>query len=756
MPDTRVYWAAEPSSEQFGQRFVEKRRRYLSRLQQSGRAARMLAAWNQNYGWGSDGGRSTSFLAATGERGELVDMATNDFAALVQQAVVMLTGSPPQWKSVVQNADFKARATAELADGLCQAYAIHGGLEAVEAEVVKAAVLVSEGWLVQGWDRNAGRVVAVDPETGEAIHEGDVYHRALPPWDVCYDLDCRDIASMQWAAFRTARNRYDLAAWRPDLKDKLMSFNQSPNSGEAWVWDLRLRPTYSDTSASDFVDVWEVRHKPTLACPKGRLVVLVSPDCVLYDSVSADAQRDAPMMALYQSAPEPVDGQQVADFGYPYKELHMTPLSPEWQVGTSNGHTATFDLLGLAQAIDTCATAMASAANAGGITNWWLQTTGDNAGGNINVDDLPGAFKLIKSPTKPEVIPGGQVDPQALAFAQYCSERMVKRLGLNETALGEAPKGMPAQLAALLQTQVVQFYSAFQGAVFRMGAAARTGLIQILQRFARDERLAYIVGSDRAWTLKPWKAEALESFECVTFEPLGNVMRTQAGRMDFADKLMAQGLITEPQQYLTLVSTGRLEPMITPDTANLARIQANKELLQKGIGLAPIKMLTGPDGQPVRGPDGKPLPAVGPDGDVLFAPEPGKVYVCPLITDTHWLDIPAYEFIINTPESRTNGPVVKAVTEVVQRHKALWRRMDPLDMVMGKCPPELIAMIQALNAPPPMMGPPAPGSTSSTPPPQGGAQSVASGPDTPPIRLPSPPPDPMSGKKPPPPEMRTA
>jgi len=48
VPDTRVYWAAEPSSEQFGQRFIEKRRRYLSRLQQSGRAARMLAAWNQN------------------------------------------------------------------------------------------------------------------------------------------------------------------------------------------------------------------------------------------------------------------------------------------------------------------------------------------------------------------------------------------------------------------------------------------------------------------------------------------------------------------------------------------------------------------------------------------------------------------------------------------------------------------------------------------------------------------------------------
>lgn len=739
VPDTRVYWAAEPSSEQFGQRFVEKRRRYLSRLQQSGRAARMLAAWNQNYGWGSDGARSTSFLAATGERGELVDMAVNDFAALVQQAVVMLTGSPPQWKSVVQNADFKARATAELADGLCQAYAIHGGLEAVEAEVVKAAVLVSEGWLVQGWDRNAGRVVAVDPETGEAIHEGDVYHRALPPWDVCYDLDCRDIASMQWAAFRTARNRYDLAAWRPDLKDKLMSFNQSPNSGEAWVWDLRLRPTYSDTSASDFVDVWEVRHKPTLACPKGRLVVLVSPDCVLYDSVSADAQRDAPMMALYQSAPEPVDGQQVADFGYPYKELHMTPLSPEWQVGTSNGHTATFDLLGLAQAIDTCATAMASAANAGGITNWWIQTTGDNAGGNINVDDLPGAFKLIKSPTKPEVIQGGQVDPQALAFAQFCSERMVKRLGLNETALGEAPKGMPAQLAALLQTQVVQFYSAFQGAVFRMGAAARTGLIQILQRFARDERLAYIIGSDRAWTLKPWKAEALESFECVTFEPLGNVMRTQAGRMDFADKLMAQGQI-DARQYLTLVSTGRLDPLWTSNTANLARIQAVKELLQKGIGLPPVA-------QAAPG-----VPAVEPDGTPVFVQ--GGEYVRPLASDTHWLDIPEFLALLSSPEARQNPAVTRAVLDVVRYQLQLWRQMDPLLMAIQGCPDNLMQMIAALNAPPPMMGPP--GSTSSTPPPQGGAQSVASGPDTPPIKLPSPPPDPMSGKKPPPPEMRTA
>lgn len=736
MPDTRVYWAAEPTSEQCAQRFVEKRRRYLSRLQQSGRAPRMLAAWNQQYGWGVDGARTTSFLTASGERGELVDMATNDFAALVQQAVVMLTGSPPQWKSVVQNADYKARATAELADGLCQAYSVHGGLEAVEAEVVKAAVLVSEGWLVQGWDRNAGRVVAVDDATGEAIHEGDVYHRALPPWDVCYDSDCRDVKSLQWAAFRTARNRYDLAAWRPDLKDKLMAQNPTPNSGEAWIWDLRLRPTYADTAGSDFVDVWEIRHKPTLACPKGRLLVMVSPDCVLFDSAMADPQH-APGMALYSETPEGVQPGQVADFGYPYKDLHMTPLAPEWQVGTSNGHTATFDLLGLAQAIDTCATAMASAANAGGITNWWMQSTGENAGGNVNVDDLPGAFKLIKSPTKPEVIPGGQVDPQALAFAQFCSERMVKRLGLNETALGEAPKGMPAQLAALLQTQVVQFYSAFQGAVFRMGAEARTGLIQILQRFARDERLAYIVGSDRAWTLKPWKAEQLESFEAVTFEPLGNVMRTQAGRMDFADKLMAQGQV-DARQYLTLVSTGRLDPIWTSDTANLARIQATKELLQRGIGLPPVQQVA------------PGVPAVEPDGTPIF--QAGGEYVRPLASDTHWVDIPEYLALLSTPEARSNPAVTKAVLEVVRYQLQLWRQMDPILMAIQGCPPNLMQMLAA----PAPMAPPMGGSTSGTPPPAPGAQSVASGPDTPPIRLPSPPPDPTSGQKPPPPEMRTA
>jgi hypothetical protein len=110
----------------------------------------------------------------------------------------------------------------------------------------------------------------------------------------------------------------------------------------------------------------------------------------------------------------------------------------------------------------------------------------------------------------------------------------------------------------------------------------------------------------------------------------------------------------------------------------------------------------------------------------------------------------------STPEARQNPAVTRAVLDVVRYQLQLWRQMDPLLMAIQGCPDNLMQMIAALNAPPPMMGPPAPGSTSSTPPPQSGAQSVASGPDTPPIKLPSPPPDPMSGKKPPPPEMRTA
>lgn len=739
-----LYWAAEPNSQDCASRFVERRYRYLKRLHQSGRAARIIASWQQAYGWGVDGARTTSFQTPSGERGELVDMATNDFAAFLRQALVMLTGSPPQWKSVVKNTDFAARAAAELADGLVQAYERNGGLEEADEGAVLSALMVSEGWIVEGWDRNLGRDVGVDPDTGQVVREGDVYFRSLAPWDVVYDVDCRDVKAMQWVAFRTARNRHDLIAWRPELKDKLLAqTTDNGQAGDVFNWDLRMRPNFGDGGSADYVDVWELRHLPTPALPRGRLLVFTTPSCVLFDSV----QAAGPDLALYQSAPEAgVDGAKVADFGYPYKDLHCYPLAPERILGSSNGHTSFFDLLSLQQGFDTAATAMATATNAGGLTNWWMQATGDNAGGNVNVDDLAGGLRLIKSPTKPEVLEGAKVDPQAIAFSQFCLERMQKRLGLNDTALGETPKGMPAQLAALLQTQVVQFYSGLQRQVYSVQAAARTGLIQILQRFAREERLAYIIGSDKAWTLKPWKAEALEPFECVSFEPLGSVMRTQAGRMDFADKLLAQGKITG-RQYLTLVSTGRLEENWSDETANLARIQLNKELMRKGVGLPPIKVL--PNG----------LPAVSPEGEPIFEPMPGQVFVRPLITDTHWLDIPEYLSIINSPEARSDERVLKAVTEVVQRHKQLWRQMDPLDMVMLGCPPEQIQAIQALAAPP-MLGagtpPPAPGSSSGTPPPAQGGESVASGPSTPPIKLPSPPRDPMSGRKPPPPDMRTA
>lgn len=736
MSDDHIYWAAEAKSSDVVGGFLRKRRRFLKNLHASGRASRILSAWSQYYGWGADGVRDTSQLVPTGVRGELVDLATNDFAAIVKQAHVLLTGSPPLWKAIARHNDsFKSRAAEQLADSLCQSYEKHGGLEAAEDESVLTALLCSEAALAIVWNKELGREdpVAVD-ENGQPVREGDLEFVTLPPWHLCYDVDADNLRETAWFAFRRRMRRYDLAAKRPDLADKLLSTPTTTSRDAEDVWDMRMRPNYGEGQESDYIDVWELRHIPTPALPRGRLMLFSNAECVIFDSIREEQNPETGVTELQ-------------DFGYPYRDLGIMHLTAERRIGAVDGHTSFFDLLSLQQGLDSSATAMATAVNAGGLSNWWVQTSGGDSGGDIGVDELAGGLNVIKSPTKPEVIPGAKVDPQAVEFARFAIDRMIKRAGLNDAALGEGEKGMPASLAALYQSQVVQFYSGLQRNVYLFQQAIRTSLVKTLRAFAGPERISYLVGPNKAWTARAWGPEELDPFECVTYEPLGSVLRTQAGRMELADKLLGNG-VGNPRQYLTFVTTGRLDPIWDNEVSNLARIQAEKELLQRGIGLPPIKMAA------------PGLPAVGPDGEPLFEEAPGQEYVRPLLTDPHWLDIPEELAILDAPSARVNPQVTAAVLDVVQYRLKLMRQMDPLLLQLRGCPPELIQAIAALTAPMLPPGSPAPSPDGSTPPPGGqppGTVAVdAPGGQQDSVKLPKPPKDPATGRREPPPDMKSA
>jgi hypothetical protein len=719
----QVYWAAEPKSEDLARKLFARVKRYREWLRATGRSRRAWSAWSTYYGRGPDGTGDTSRQRPAGERGELVDIATNDFAALVQQAHVMTVHQPPAFKTIAINTDFSSVAQTLMGDGLIDHYDRQGAVKECESQAVRASLLCAESWVSETWDAAAGRAVMRDPDTGKLVGEGDIRFAVHTPWDVAYDFEAQDAEALEWIAFRTRANRFRLAAQYEDasplaaarLRQGGIKLSLEADENER---KMRWRASNEDSESGDNeqVDVWELRHPPCPQLPRGRLVKLVDVDCVLFDSVSVGL-AESPDSRIYTDAPKLDEGQAVADYGYPYDETHVYPMTPERMVGGIAGHTPYHDLLGLQQGLDTVATILATGANAGGLTNFWLP---ENA--KFEVDSLAGGGNVICGPVKPEVLEGVKVDPQALEFARFCQEFMRRRVGFNDVALGEPTKGMPAQLAALLQAQAVEFHSSLQAAYYRLIAATRTGIIKMLKRYANDKRVALMSGKSARWELKEFTKQDIADVDRVAVEPVNPVMKTLAGRIDVGKMLLEQGDAT-PEQFLTLVNTGRLEPMFEGKQTNLTRIKREKEMLQDGIGLPPVQI--GTDGLPALGMDGLP---------VLM--DDGKPHIRPLWTDTHWIDIPEYLAVAAMPDARDRPEVIKAVMDIVEYKLALWRKLY-------STAPELAAL---LGAPPPAPPPGVPGAPA-------GDSAMKAIPNSPsevptrPIKQPKPPPNPINGEQ---------
>lgn len=702
-----IYWASEVDSSRAVAGCITRVRRYRESLRSSGRSDRMRRNWMAYQGWGPRMDADASRMSAAGESGEMVQLNVNQFAAMVNQAVVLTTSNKPAVKAIAGNGDFESMAQAQFAESLNDYYDRELAVSDREYEATLGMVLMSEAWIVLDWDATLGQPYSVD-ESGREVKNGDVRISTLTPFDIGADPDVQDVESHTWFAWRRRSNKFDLAARFPSLKDKILAARRDDatyDAMDAQNSSLELRRTRSTQPESDCVYVWELRHLPSPALPNGRRILFVDEECVLQDSVTKD------------------EAGVVSDYGYPFgASLFAYSAAPERIPGTSDGHTSFFDLLSLQEGLDLAASIMASAINAGGMQNLYVPR-----GANITADKLTGALNVIEydGDMVPKAESNVAINPAVSAWAEMCVTWMRQRVSLNDVVMGEPSKGMPAQAMALLRAQAVEFHSRLQAAYERLVQRTRTGILKLLQKYAKTERVALVSGKGNSWALKYFMQDDLKGVDRFVVEPVNPVLKTLAGKVSFAQPLLESGAIGL-QEYLQLVSTGRMEPILRFAADNQARIQREKELLMQGVGLPPVQM--GPMG-----------PVLDASGLPIFADD-GAPHLRPLISDTHWVDIPEYLSVLAMPEVRDNPSVVKAVTEAVDYKLRLWRQMDP----------GLIVLLKGIPPPPPQMpmgGPMAPPGAPPSGPPSMPPPDAATPPGAPPVRMPQPPKNPLTGEQ---------
>jgi len=203
---------------------------------------------------------------------------------------------------------------------------------------------------------------------------------------------------------------------------------------------------------------------------------------------------------------------------------------------------------------------------------------------------------------------------------------------------------------ALVASQAVQFASSLQQSYYKMIELAGTATITILRDYAKTPRVAMIAGKYNRSLMKEFTGDDLTQVSRVVTEIVNPLARTAAGRRELAQDMIQAGLIKRSEEYLSVITTGNLEPLYENEEASLLLIRAENELLSNGK-------------RPVA-----------------------------VITDDHRLHILEHRTVLDSPEARQNLSLVENTTQHLQEHLNLLKTADPaLLSLLGQQAPQSLS-----------------------------------------------------------------
>jgi hypothetical protein len=260
----------------------------------------------------------------------------------------------------------------------------------------------------------------------------------------------------------------------------------------------------------------------------------------------------------------------------------------------------------------------------------------------------------------------GKIEPLQLTMSSPETYSMLDRVernmsvfsGINDVVRGDPEANLRSGNAlALVAAQAIKFNSGLQNSYARLLEDVGTATLEFLKKFARSPRFAFIVGKNHRSMMKEFTGEQLSGVSRVEVQIASALSKTQAGRIQIADNLLQAQMIKRPEQYLAVIETGKLEPIVEAEQAELLNIRSENEMLQAG------------------------------SPPVIVA------------LDNHMLHIREHKTVIDDPAARENPAVVQATLNHIQEHLMQWQQLSATQ-------PALLQVLGMQPIPPMPMPPP--------------------------------------------------
>lgn len=623
------YFAALPV-EEIGTALQGKVTDYYEKLFQSAK----YNYWHKSYTayYGGNDNLSGPGLKRVGERGEVTKITVNLLRNLMQNLLVMVTSERPALELRAVNSDYRSLAQTILGEGIIEYYLREKKLGKKWTRAIEKALIFDTSYIIMEWDTSEGSDYGVDPTTGESVKEGDILYRDLTPLHVVSDQE-REAEVKDWYIYRRRVNKFDLAARFPEQAARIIATNnvveQTIGAGSGTLWHAPVE------HSNDDVYLWTFLHAKTPAVKDGRLTTFLGGDLVLLDS---------PL---------------------PYKTLPVYRCSPSDWMERADGYTPSYDVVPIQEATNELATRVLS----NNMTFAMQNITGPKAA-DINVEQLAGGLNYIgvdpKSGGKIEALQLTASPPETYNFLALLEKWGEGATGLNSVARGNPEgslKGASGSAMALLAAQAIKFSMGLQMSANDLLESVALGTIEFLQTFAKTKRMATIAGKNNRSYMKQFTKDDVAQINRVICQQTSALSKTTSGRLEMARDLLGAQKINTPEEYMQVVTTGTLQPLIESDQSGLMMIRSENEALREG--------------RPIRA----------------------------ILTDRHDLHIREHTVVTNDPELRTmaiGDPAAQAVVDAAlahaQEHIDLWQNMDPALAQLLGIPPA---------PPPPGMAPPA-------------------------------------------------
>jgi hypothetical protein len=588
-----IYWAKKPSDDCVKE-ILDKVDTYYLYLRSCGRLALWRMSWLYYYRARSTGGS----LNKAGINNQFTTMAVNNYKNLLSHVEAITTQQRVAFEPKATNSDHSSQSQVILARTLLDYYMREKKLDDNFSTAVKTCLIFGEAYVTVAWDFDIGNEHGLKEDGKTPAKNGDVKYTNFDPFNVIKDYTNTSSNSDQYYILRTFENKHDIIATQPEDKwDDILS-----SSTDMAVMQDTIICDYSINDSEKAV-VYTLLHERTPALPAGRLLRCLDNGTVL---------EDGPL---------------------PYERTHVYRISQDNEIGTNYGYTVGNDLMQIQQLFDVLNSTVVT-----NQTTFGVQNIAISRAANIGLPQMVGSLNLIEY--DPDTRGGGAPTPLQLTqtaaevfnYLQSVNGYMENISGINSVVRGNPDASLTSGVAlALVQSQAIQFQQPLHKAYVTMIEDVGTGTINLLKVFASTPRIVEICGKSNFPLTRSFTGQDLSNISRVLVDMGSPMSRTAAGRLEIAQQLLNSGLIENPDQFLQVLNTGKLEPAIEGKQAQLLLIKGENEALAANM---PVRVLK---------------------------------------TDDHAKHILEHTCILSNPNIRTNpdDPIVLATMQHIMEHEAM-------------------------------------------------------------------------------------